>query len=142
MREGEAIFVRNSRFQIVSTKDILMKEILQLPLPDSLQVFAPMLEASPDLMQALDNVGTVAQIAMLRPVDCTIGGFTILLYCENIISITFCHSSFWMIEDSTAWNWTQSGLMKSVFNTNLSGFYVIPDDWPKCFWRESVESQD
>lgn len=75
VREGEAIFVRNSRFKIVSTKDIVMKESLRLPLPDALQMFSPMLEASPDLVQALENVGTVAQIAMLQPVNSALGGF-------------------------------------------------------------------
>lgn len=67
--EGCATFVRKSRYSIVQSFNVAMKQLLSLPLPDSLKMFSPMLENSPDLIEALDSIGTVAQISALLPVD-------------------------------------------------------------------------
>ncbi|GMH35852.1 hypothetical protein BSKO_03720 [Bryopsis sp. KO-2023] len=73
VKEGSAMFVRASRYEIAFKEDVVMKELFELPLQDSLKFFSPMLENSADLREALENIGTISQLVVLKPVDSTKG---------------------------------------------------------------------
>jgi 2',5'-phosphodiesterase len=57
VREGSATFWRSSRFALAAQRDVLLRQAFAQPLPALHAQFAPMLEASPHLAEALQKVG-------------------------------------------------------------------------------------
>ncbi|KAL6757708.1 Endonuclease/exonuclease/phosphatase [Haematococcus lacustris] len=68
VREGSATFWRCSRFTRLQSRDILLRDAFRQPLSAAHAHWQPMLEASPALAQALQQVTTIAQATVLLPV--------------------------------------------------------------------------
>ncbi|KAJ9532675.1 hypothetical protein QJQ45_010759 [Haematococcus lacustris] len=67
VREGSATFWRCSRFTRLQSRDILLRDAFRQPLSAAHAHWQPMLEASPALAQALQQVTTIAQATVLLP---------------------------------------------------------------------------
>jgi len=71
VREGSAMFWRTSRFRALAKKDVLLRDVFAPPLGDLHQQFSPLLDNSPNLVDALQKVTTIAQMVLLLPADST-----------------------------------------------------------------------
>lgn len=69
--EGCATFWQTSRFRAAARRDLSMRELFAAAaVPGSLHArFLPLLDSSPDLVTALQRVGTIAQMVVLVPTD-------------------------------------------------------------------------
>ena len=75
VREGAATFWRENRFELVEKRDVVLKNCFPLSSSDCDieaakygPAFAPMLRSSPALCTALQRVGTIAQLVLLKPI--------------------------------------------------------------------------
>jgi 2',5'-phosphodiesterase len=73
--EGAAVFWRRDRFALAARRDVVMKELFPAAAGGAAKYaapLAPLLDASPALREALQRVGTVAQLLLLAPTDAAI----------------------------------------------------------------------
>ncbi|KXZ48132.1 hypothetical protein GPECTOR_30g228 [Gonium pectorale] len=69
VKEGSATFWRTARFSALAHADIRLRDAFRRPLPPLHSQFAPLLDASPELEKALQQVTTIAQATLLAPAD-------------------------------------------------------------------------
>ena len=67
--EGQATFVRDSKFRIAAARTLPLRDAFTEPLGAALAAAGPFLEAVPNIRDALEKLGTVASLVRLEPVS-------------------------------------------------------------------------
>ena len=67
--EGQATFVRNSKFRVAEARTFALRDAFAEPLGAALAAAGPFLDAVPNIREALEKLGTVASLVRLEPIS-------------------------------------------------------------------------